>query len=544
MFVKSVKNKFKILIDKTPPCIYKMLAVTLLAVILCINFWVSVSYNFFGDCAVHAWISNNIWNKGSLVYQLNYITDSAGTKRLITYPLIFHVSLALSNILGFPMGIYIFMFFYNLFYLLSFYTFTRDLFNNKVAFLSVFVLSCSSQFFTLSTLLFMEHFLFGFILLFLVCLLKFSNSMNFKFLYLAFFFCGVAVSTKQSAIVAMIPIILWISISKRILLKINLPNLFMGITIFFLVVYPVLSYQISTTGTITVPPDGPPSSWIFNKKWHEDPTSISYIQKSMQMENLYNWLVNDTTHKRIFRFFYPFNLNCLHNFSPHMALFLLLLIMGIIFSFKNRKEFLSLLSITSIVYLYFILTATANPRYYLLLFLLIIPLFCSGIFVLREKNKFLTILCVFLLAISSTTLFAENISYKDNPDRPYIYCEYYTQEFRDSFIQGCNYLKSIYSGGVVLTYCHEVMLYSNATVTWINPHGGSEFIEMFNTKNITRIMEILKSYHIRYIFIAKNQIDSGGIKNVPKNFCDIIENEKICNILFRNNLVKIYEVKI
>ena len=527
------------------PHIYKILALISLAIILCINFWINLSYNFFGDCAYHAWISKEIWNKGSLIYQLNYVTDSASTKRLITYPLLFHTSLALSNVLGFPKGIHVFMFFYNLFFLLAFYILVRDLFNNKVAFLSVFVLLCSSQFFTLSTLLFMEHFVFSFILFFLVCLFKFNSSNDFKFLYLAFFFCGIAIAAKQSAIIALIPIVLWvILLEKGLLRKIKLPNLFIGIVILFLSVYPILSYQISTTGTIAVPPDKPPTSWIFNKKWHEDPISISYIQKSMQMENLYNWLLNDAS-QRIFRFFYPFNLNNLYSCSYQLALFLLLLFLGIIFfSFRNKKFFLSLLSIIIIVYLYFILTRTANPRYYLLMFLLSIPLFCSGIFILKEKNKFLATLCIFLLVIFSISLFAENVAYKDSPDRPYGFCEYYTQEYRDSFIQGCNYLKSIYSGGVVLTYYHEVMLYSNATVTWISPHGGSEFIEMFNTKNIIRVVEILKLYNIRYIFITKDQIDEGGIRNIPKNFYEILENGEICNILFKNNLVKIYEVKV
>jgi len=339
-----LKRKKLIIIEKDR--LLDVIALILVLLFGAFFFLCAKSHGFFGDCAVHIWISKEIWKQGRIISHLNFVTDANGTRMLICYPLLFHTALALSNILSSTsqVSFYIFIVFYSIFLSLSFYILIRFIFGRVIGLISLFILLCSPQIFTLSTLVFMETFLFAFILLGLFYLFKFLKFHSPTYLYLSSLFLGASIITKQSSLVILPPLVLWLILIKRDNVKkiINLRIVFTTLFILFIIIMPFAYYLISTTGTITYPPQGFVDKLIFENifhmypKWNTDQVSINYILNSMKQKNLINWLVE--SNKRIYRLFYPFDLNI--NLNIFSGVFFILLFLGILSLIKKNRDFL------------------------------------------------------------------------------------------------------------------------------------------------------------------------------------------------------------
>lgn len=499
---------------------------------------------------MHAWISKSIWDSGNIVSSFDFVVDPNGTKLPISYPLLFHTALALSNTASsnYALNFQVFIFVFSVAFSLAFYTLFRFLFGRKCALISLVVLLGSSQMFTLSIIVFMELFFFAFVLLGIFYLFKFLKSHDSKFLYLSAFILGASIATKQSALLILIPLALWLILLKRNDLRKSI-RLRIPISLFLiiLVASPFLYYQICTTGTLTYPPEGPTIEFISQKIFHliprvaEDPRASEYITVATGTENYVTWLLEDA--KRINRLFYPFNMNDL---GVTYVLFFALFVIGAFFSIKNKKDFAIFYLLLVAVSIYFILTVGANPRYYLLIFLLTIPFVSLSAEKARSIHKILPFLFIFFIAFSSAATLYDNAIHIDNISRAYMETGYFSPDYRYYSIQAYEELKALQPRGLVLSgQWPETMLYGNATITWISPFGGSEYIDLFSTTDFNLIGSIIEKYNIQYVVINrmdKHQTWYGPLKEYE--FYDLLEKGLYGKEIYSNEWVAIYDVEV
>jgi len=522
--------------------------ILIIAYVTSLNFL--APYQFFGDCSVHVWISKRIWDSGGIVSSFDFVVDPNGTKLPINYPLLFHTALALSNTASsnYALNFQVFIFTFSVAFSLAFYMLLRFLFDRKCAFISLVVLLGSSQMFTLSIIVFMELFLFAFVLLGIFFLFNFLKSHDPKFLYLSAFFLGASIATKQSALLVLIPLALWLILLKRNDLRksIRLREILISLVLMILVASPFLYHQISTTGTLTYPPERPMMGFISQKIFHliprvaEDPRASEYITVTTGTDNYVSWLLEDS--KRINRLFYPFNLNDL---DVTYVLFFVLFFMGAFFLIKNKKDFSIFYLLLVAVSIYFMLTEGANPRYYLLVFLLTIPFVSLSAEKAKGIHKIVPFLFIFSIVFSSAATFYDNAIHIDNISRAYMETGYFSPDYRYYSIQAYEELKALQPRGLVLSgQWPETMLYGNVTATWISPFGGSEFIDLFSTTDFNLIESVVEKYNIQYVIITrmdKRQTWYGPLREWE--FYGLLEKELYGRKIYSNEWVAIYDVR-
>lgn len=522
--------------------------ILIIVYIISLNFL--APYQFFGDSSIHAWISKEIWDSGGIVSNFDFVIDHNGTKMPINYPLFFYTALALSNIASsnFALNFQVFIYVFSIMLSLAFYNFVRFLFDRKCAFISLVILLGSSQMFTLSIILFVEPFFFAFILLSIFNLFKFLKLHDTRFLHLSALFLGVAIATKQSIFIVLISLTLWIILLKRNDFKrlIRFKTILVSLFIIILVVLPFFYYQIFTTGTLTYPPDSPIVEFVAQKIFHlvpelaVDSRSFEYIKVSMQQENRVSWLLAGS--KRINRLFYPFNLNDL---NVTYVLFFVLLFMGAFFSFKKDKDFLTFYLVLVATSIAFILTESGNPRYYLLVFLLTIPFLSLSFEKTKSIHRILPFLFIFFIGLSSLATFYDNVIHIDAISRAYIETGYFSADYRYYSIQAYRNLSLIHPTGLVLSgQWPETMLYGNVTVTWISPFGGSEYLDLFATRDPKVTKNIIEKYKIQYVVINRmdyNQTWTGPLEE--NKFYDLLEKGLYGRMIYNNTWVKVYDVR-
>jgi 4-amino-4-deoxy-L-arabinose transferase-like glycosyltransferase len=515
---------------------------------MCLGFL--APYQFFGDCPVHAWISKRIWDSGAIVSSFDFVVDPNGTQLPINYPLLFHTALALSNTASsnHALNFQVFAFAFSVAFALAFYTFLRFILGRKYAFISLVVLLGSSQMFTLSIVVFMELFLFAFVLLGIFSIFKFLKFHDARFLYLSAFLLGASIATKQSVLLILIPLALWLILLKRNDLRklIRLRRILISLFLMILVASPFLYYQISATGTLTYPPEGPIIGFISQKIFHliprvaEDPRASQYIIASMEQENRVSWLLADS--RRVNRLFYPFSLNGL---SVTYVLFFIFLFMGAFCSISNNKDFLILYLLLVATSIPFIITESGNPRYHLLVFLFTIPFVCLGAEKAKNIHKILSFLFIFFIVFSSVATFYDNAVHIESISRAYMETGYFSPDYRDYSIQAYEKLKVLQPTGLVLSgQWPETMLYGNVTVTWISPFGGAEYIDLFSTTDFNVIESVIEKCKIQYVVINrmdKHQTWYGPLRDYE--FYDLLERGLYGRMIYNNTWVSIYDVR-
>ena len=197
-----------------------------------------------------------------------------------------------------------------------------------------------------------------------------------------------------------------------------------------------------------------------------------------------------------------------------------------------------------IIYIPCILTISGNSRYYLLAFLCTIPLISLGIEKSIVIHKFLPIVFTFFVIFFSMLTFSNNIAYNDNPSKIYIETGYFSPEYRYYSICGYEKLKSLHPTGVVLSgQSPETMLYSNATVTWISPFGGSEFINLLRATNSIVVKDIIRRYNIQYVVVNKMDYRQTFFGPIPRNmFYETLKRGLYAKKVYHNPWIDIYKV--
>lgn len=510
-----------------------LLLITILYFILSLR--VSFSGPFQGDSVRHVNIAKQFVDDGYIQpYIKNILVDSTNNKP-ITYPILFHILLAITYVFLGEVGVKLIPVLCGLLLNLLIFLIVRELTKNDWAgILGILLVLSFHDFFRFSSFVFMES------LLAVFCFLSafyFIKSLNvFKsdktlINFLTGFFIGAAISTKLPGFFMLAIPILYLLFERRVS---SLIPIFLGI---FLISAPFLGFQLSSMGTVFDPG--------FASLVHPNNKLASMIDKQALME------FQNSQHEFI-RYSYARTFTGLKDFfylssSNMMSLLLIFSIFYLPGSKWKILKKLSFLYTLPLCYLLFYFVVP-NLRYYFSYRLFVVFVFILGVvslFKLVSNNKQVKLLTLFTLLIVLIVL-ATNVANGWIHQKNRIMYQK-SEGGYSSLIEACKWLKDNTPENAIILGTPEPDLayYSQRPVLWISPYGGSKIPKLFQTKDESVALKICSEYNISYIWIGKYQIRKivTWPQFIPKNgLVSVIGSFKHFKLVYKNKDILIYKV--
>ena len=481
---------------------------------------VSASYRFYlssylpnmGDAALHAWVIEEITDKGELIYTVPYILTNNSKGFPLQYPVFFHLIFSIANI---TWGYYtILPPIFGIFSVLLIYLITKDMFENeKVGILSAFIAAIHPYHALFTSVIFMESLIVFEILIVIWSYLGYIRTNEKRYIVLIIIFLGISIGTKQIAYIVLIAILAYHFIIFR---KKGLKSGMLLLVGSFLVSFPMLMSFYQSFGTFLFPMRGSfLDKLVFSRsQWQVDPI-FDEIAQSLPYSHLRRYL----TLGDILNFYDPsaYYLPCA---QFNVSLFIFMILVGIIgcfyliFKTEDKQYYQKSIGLIVIVLVFnhITLILLRQPRYFIHSMLLILPFFVYSIIFLKNKkmiHKRIVVVLITTFVIFASIMFAEGYIWNTNrvktqgwmPSKGSMYDEIEAFNFINSNLSHNDRVLDFACSGYEALY----YLKDKEIIAW-TPYGGMDVYSAIFSEDSRQIEHIFEGYNIKYIILREKYI--------------------------------------
>ncbi|MFX0194980.1 MAG: glycosyltransferase family 39 protein [Candidatus Hodarchaeota archaeon] len=524
--------------------------------------WLAVSNGIWRDGPFHAMVAQQIVKSEGLVsfspFNVVEVTEGERSYWPVTYPLAYHLLLAIMYMLGGEMGILFLSPLISSLSILGVYIIAKNHFGIKIGVLTAGFFSTDVVTAFVSVSVYMDTLIFFFTIL---TVIEFENLLGSNRRFSPVWtglWLGMLASIKQTGILTAFSVVAYGFVLVFYELKLKretrkLKQVLTAITIASGMAFPFLLYQFTTFGSLLYPPFTFP---LMKEKWTINSESAAYLQR-FQLE--YNKPIYDILYETLL---YPFPLTIGGGITSAVLGGLALL--GLFYSIKNkRKTYLTEFFVLSSVALGFVvLFRLVIPRYFLFLRVFSAIFVIQGIHQMQEflamsnitrwmknnlsmgsrRKKAMSYLFLFFVCFSLIYLIIMDISIANASDRignRVIQGRIDAYQQAGLWVQQNTPLNVLILGG----RAHEVAYYTQRDTLWIFWFGAHNVPKIFHARTAQEALTYLATYKIDYIWLDRLQVANGFYELIPLHgLTDIIGFSPFFEKVFENNITRIFRV--